>query len=85
MNNPMRIDICASDDYATQSALLEALSRVGAYPDEDFDLEVPMPQGFNQFRLGTEFLTVFADAWIVNLEGPDELVERVLAELRETP
>jgi hypothetical protein len=78
----MRIDVCARDDYATQGAFLEALARVGAYPDEDFDLEVPLPSGFLQFRAGTEFLTVFADAWGVNLDGPDALVQRVLAELR---
>jgi len=80
----VRVDICARDDYATQGTLLEALARAGAFPDEDFDLEVPLPSGFLQFRAGTEFLTVFADAWVVNLEGPDTLVERVLAELRGT-
>ena len=78
----MRIDICARDDYATQGAFLEALARVGAFPDEDFDLEVPLPSGFLQFRVGTEFLTLFADAWVVMLEGPDELVQRVLAEMQ---
>jgi hypothetical protein len=74
----MRTDICARDDYPTQAALLEALGRVGAFPDEDFDLEVPLPTGFLQFRAGTEFLTVFSDAWVINLEGPDDLVQRVL-------
>jgi hypothetical protein len=77
----MRVDICARDDYATQGALLEALGRVGAFPDEDFDLEVPLPSGFLQFRAGTEFLTVFSDAWVVTLEGPDALIQRVLAEM----
>ena len=77
----MRVDICARDDYAMQGALLEALAQVGAYPDEDFELEVPLPTGFLQFRAGTEFLTVFADAWVVNLDGPDALVRRVLAEM----
>jgi hypothetical protein len=81
----MRIDVCARDDYETQGSLLEVLGRVGAVPDEDFDLEVPLPSGFLQFRAGTEFLTVFSDAWVVNLEGPDSLVRRVLAELGATP
>lgn len=75
----MRTDICPRDDYPTQGALLEALAAVGAYPDDDFDLEVPLPTGLLRFRAGTDFLTVFVDAWAVDLEGPDELVRRVLA------
>ena len=78
----MRVDICARDDFATQGALLTALATVGAHPDDDFDLEVPLPTGLLRFRAGTEFLTVFADAWAIDLEGPDALVRRVLAELR---
>lgn len=73
----MRIDLCQRDDYATQAALLEAFGRVGAYPEDDFDLSVPLPTGLLRFRVGTDFLTVFADAWAIDLEGPDELVRRV--------
>jgi hypothetical protein len=75
----MRTDICPREDHATQAALLGALACVGAYPDDDFDLEVPLPTGLLRFRAGAEFLTVFVDAWAVDLEGPDELVRRVLA------
>jgi hypothetical protein len=74
----MRTDICPREDYATQTALLEALGQIGAFPDDDFELEVPLPTGLLRFRVGTEFLTVFSDAWAVDLEGPDELVRRVL-------
>ena len=80
----MRVEICPRDDYATQGMLLEALGRVGAHPDEDFDLDVPLPTGFLQFRVGTDFLTLYSDAWMVTLEGPDALVNRVLAELNAT-
>ena len=73
----MRTDICAREDEAAQTALLEALSAVGAAPEDDFTLEVPFPTGLHRFRVGFEYLTVFADAWLIDLEGPDELVERV--------
>jgi hypothetical protein len=74
----MRTDICAREDEATQSALLEALAGVGAAPEDDSPAEVPFPTGLSRFRVGFEALTVFVDAWSVDLEGPDELVKRVL-------
>jgi hypothetical protein len=79
----MRVDLCAREDYPTQAKLLEAFAVIGAYPDDDRELEVPLPCGLLRFRVGSRFLTVFSDAWAVDLEGPDELVNRVLAELRE--
>jgi hypothetical protein len=78
----MQADICVREDFAAQTALLEAFARIGAYPDDDFELEVPLPTGLLRFRAGTEFLTVLVDAWGVDLEGPDALVRRVLAEMR---
>lgn len=77
----MRTDICPRDDYQTQSRFLEALAAVGAYPDDDYELEVPLPTGLMRFRVGTDILTVLVDAWAVDLEGPDELVRRVLAHM----
>ena len=74
----MRTDICAREDEATQTALLEALSSIGAAPEDDSAVEVPFPTGLSRFRVGFETLTVFVDAWAVDLEGPDELVDRVL-------
>ncbi|MBA4190385.1 MAG: hypothetical protein C0467_20550 [Planctomycetaceae bacterium] len=75
----MRVDICSREDYTTQAALFEAFAQVGAYPEDDFEMEVPLPTGFMRFRVGTEILTVFSDAWNVDLEGSDEVVKRVLA------
>jgi hypothetical protein len=80
----VRTDICPREDLATQTALLEALAAVGASAEADSALEVPFPTGLSRFRVGFEVLTVFADAWLVDLEGPDELVQRVLAELERT-
>ena len=74
----MRTDICAREDLATQTALLEALAAVGANAEDDSAQGVPFPTGLSRFRVGFDALTVFADAWVVDLEGPDELVRQVL-------
>lgn len=74
----MRTDVCVREDEATQTALLEALSSIGAAPEDDSALELPFPTGLSRFRVGFETLTVFVDAWAVDLGGPDELVDQVL-------
>jgi hypothetical protein len=80
----MRTDICAREDEATQTALLEALAAIGAAPEDDSPLDVPFPTGLSRFRVGSQTLTVFADAWLVDLEGPDELVQRVIELMART-
>ncbi len=80
----MRVDVCAREDYPSQVKLLDALAAVGAYPDDDYELEVPLPTGLLRFRVGSDLLTVFVDAWAVDLEGPDDLVRRVLAAITGT-
>lgn len=77
----MRIDVCAREDEVTQITLLEVLTSVGAFPDDDSPLEVPFSTGLHRFRVGFEMLTVFVDTWLVDLEGPDELVKRVIQQL----
>lgn len=79
----MRIEVSASDDYAAQGALLEAFAQIGAYPDADFDLAVPMPMGLLPFRVDDGILTVFVDTWTVDLDGPDELVRRVMESMAD--
>lgn len=74
----MRIDICAREDEAAQLTLLETLQSIGAFSDDDSPLEVPFPTGLHRFRVGFETLTVFVDTWLVDLEGPDELVQQVV-------
>ena len=71
----MRADICASDDYDTRERLLSALGDIGAASESDGD---SLGIGLHRFRVGFETLTVFIDAWIVDLEGPDALVQQVL-------
>jgi hypothetical protein len=80
----MRADICAREDLEAQTALLGALGTVGAAPVDDVALEVPLPTGLLRFRTGDSALTIFGDAWGIDLEGPDDLVRRVLAAMAET-
>lgn len=75
----MRADICASDDYDTRDRLLAALGEIGAAHEGDWDSSLGV--GLHRFRIGAEVLTIFIDAWSVDIEGPDDLVQRVLAEL----
>ncbi len=71
----MRVDICDSDDHEMRNRLLAALHRIGAAAEEgDLDFGV----GLNRFRLDGEGLTVFMDAWGIDLAGPDGPVRRVL-------
>ena len=71
----MRVDICASDDYDTRDRLLAALAALGATSEGDAEA---LGVGLNRFRVGSETLTVFIDAWSADLDGPDELVQRVV-------
>jgi hypothetical protein len=74
----MRIDICAIEDEVSQITLLESLTSIGAFSEDDSPLDVPFTTGVHRFRVGFETLTIFVDAWLVDLEGPDELVQQVL-------
>ncbi len=71
----MRADICASDDYDTRERLLAALAAVGAAREGEWDA---LGVGLHHFRVGADTLSVFIDAWAVDLEGPDQLVRQVL-------
>jgi len=74
----MRADICAADDYDTRERLLTAIRDLGGTSEGDGE---GLGVGLHRFRVGFETLSVFIDAWYVDIEGPDELVRRVLAEL----
>ena len=80
----MRVDICDTADRDTIDELLAALGAVGAiHEDPDAD-GAELGAGLHRFRVpGGETLTVFVDAWGVDLEGPDALVNRVLQHLAD--
>jgi len=83
----MRVDICEREDEGTTDALLAALAAVGARyaGDESLDSsECSLGVGLHRFRTaGGEQLTVYVDAWGVDLEGPDALVQRVMEHLAD--
>lgn len=71
----MRVEICASDDYDTIACLLIAIGNLGGRTDgEDRGIGV----GLHLFQLPDGEISVFVDAWLVDVAGPDELVHRLL-------
>jgi hypothetical protein len=79
----MRVDICTTEDEDAKAALLAALAAVGVHYDAagSFDSgECSLGVGLHRFRAPNgAALTVFMDAWGVDLDGPDDLMNRVLA------
>ena len=71
------IDICASDDFDAIARLQAALVAVGVVADDTWH-DSPLGTGLTRFRKGDAELTVFKDAWVVDLAGPEALVNEVL-------
>jgi hypothetical protein len=78
----MRVELAASDDAVALAGLALAIEELGGVP-ADGDEWGPPGTGLNRYRCGGDELTVFVDAWAVDVAGPDELVKRVLAKLAE--
>lgn len=75
----MRAEVCASDDYDTRDKLFAALAAVGAHSDGAGDSAgAPAGVGLYRFAHPDGDLSVFVDAWVVDVAGPDQLVEQVL-------
>ena len=72
-----RVDLCRSDDHDTIALLEEVIAGLGGTPDGDGGIGV----GLNRFRFGTEEVTVFMDAWGVDLAGPEPLVREILSRM----
>ena len=77
-----RVDVCAREDYETTARLLEVIAELGGRGAEDAD-ELSPGTGVSRFRFGADEVTVFADAWGVDLAGPDQLVNDILAALKD--
>ena len=76
-----RLDICASDDHDTIARLVAAVHALGVeWEGEDESLGV----GLHPFQFPEGELSVFVDAWVVDVAGPDELVDRLLAILADS-
>ena len=72
-----RADVCASEDHATRDRLQEVLASQGFVGDTD-NLHSALGVGLSRFRRGESEVTVFVDAWVVDLAGPTELVNAIL-------
>ena len=77
-----RADVCASDDFDGVARLQAVLAELGIVADDTWH-DSPLGTGLHRYRCGADELTVFADAWSVDIAGPDALVRRVLAALAE--
>lgn len=73
-----RVDICSREDQETIDRLFAAIHQLGGRADDDWDEPSP-GVGLQRFRFGRDEVTTFADAWGVDLAGPDRLVHDILA------
>jgi hypothetical protein len=73
----MRADICDSNDEAAVARFRDALRRLGAQLD---DKRWAMGVDLYRLKISDEQLSVFTDEWSVDIEGSDDLVQRVLRE-----
>jgi hypothetical protein len=77
----MRADICEPSDAAALARFKQVLQALGAELlgnyGSSFDVELL------EVRIGAELLHVFSDAWSVDIEGPQQLVERIISAMKE--
>lgn len=75
-----RADICASDDADAIDRLRTALGELGWVADDTWH-DSPLGVGLTRFRRGPDELTVFIDAWLADVAGPEPVVREVLEAL----
>jgi hypothetical protein len=76
----MHAYICEPDDTKTIERFRAALSSMNA---ELLEQSWAVGVDIHLFRIRSDTLTVFQDAWSVDVEGPDELVLRILSDVKE--
>ena len=76
-----RADICASDDYESIDRLQAVLAELGGLADDCWH-DSPIGVGLTRFRFGRDELTVYRDAWALDIAGPEPLVRDILTALR---
>lgn len=75
-----RIDVCASDDHDAIARLQAVLGELGWVADDTWH-DSPLGVGLTRFRRGADELTVFRDAWLVDVAGSDAAVNEVAERL----
>jgi len=75
-----RIDVCASDDHDAIARLQAVLGELGWVADDTWH-DSPLGVGLTRFRRGADELTIYRDAWAVDLAGPEAVVNQVAERL----
>jgi hypothetical protein len=78
MEDVTRVDICSSDDEAAIGRFEAVLAELGGVADDNWH-DSPLGVGLQRYRFGAELVTVFQDAWVVDVAGPEALVQQILA------
>lgn len=73
-----RVDLCDAADFDTRERLEQVLARLGYLGNTDY-ADLDLGPGLSRFRRGESELTVFIDAWYVDMAGPSDGVREVLA------
>jgi hypothetical protein len=79
MEDIIRIDLCHSDDEDTKSRLLEVIAEMEGRTLDDDGNDGGLGAGVSRFQVGASEVTVYVDAWGVDVAGPEPLVRRLLA------
>jgi hypothetical protein len=74
----MPADICDPSDEKAVERFRESLHRLGAHLKKT--CADSMGVDLYDLTIGEQELMVFSDAWSLDIEGPDDLVRRVLEE-----
>jgi hypothetical protein len=76
----MRADICDPNDKSAVEQFLNVLKSINA---ERLDhIQSCVGVDLFKYRIGTDILYVFVDSWSLDIEAPDELVDRILKMLK---
>jgi hypothetical protein len=73
-------DICGADDDDGIDRLQSVLRELGFLGNTD-NFDSSLGVGLSEFRRGADELTVFIDAWVVDIAGPEAAVREVVAAL----
>ena len=73
-------EICAADDHEAIDKLQVVIGALGYVADDTWH-DSPLGMGLTRFRRGEAELTVFRDAWLVDVAGGEDAVNELLAAL----
>jgi hypothetical protein len=77
----IREDVCRADDYDTQERLIGVLRSMAFVADDTWHDEPSFGLGVSRYQKEGIELTVFRDAWMVDIAGAAEIVNEVLEHL----